>query len=405
MARRRPGQPSLLESVLAHDWAGVGALLEAGAKPRAGESLGLLVSPMVLGGAPPELLRTLLALRPLDEQGSAELAAAASLAASRGRNELLAVLLDHGISPDAVDHHGITLLMLALAAGHDETALLLLERGADPCARSPKGRTPLLCSLGRVPIATVRRLLDAGADASGPVPIFEAVRADSPELLSLLHEAGADPDPATRLSAGAVHAAAAAGATRALAWLLNEGADPDAPGVNGQTPLIDAISNYRGPEATLLSVVEALLAAGADKTRAAVGGQTAAQCAQAQGGFRVLARLDPAARLPEGYADVQSIVLRDDARHVFAYRPNDPVDTFVIGVGHWHDRVYGGSTARAAWERDRRLFETAGLAWFLPLLERMARGEHVPLAELKRSYRKHEGAPLVIRRFGDEGQT
>jgi ankyrin repeat protein len=403
--RRSEAEPSLRQLVLARDWTAVEARLGAGVKLRVGEPLGPLVGAMVVGDAPPQLVSALLARLPGDESSSADLATAASLAASRGRTELLSILLDEGVSPDTADHSGLTLLMFALASGHDETAQLLLERGADPCARSARGRTPLLCSLGRVPIATVRRLLDAGADASGPLPIYEAVRADSPELLSLLYDSGADSDRAARLSAGAVHAAAASGANHALAWLLSQGADPDAPGVNGQTPLIDAIESFKGDESTLLEVVEVLLTAGADPTRTTASGHTAANRAQAHGRFRVLARLDPERRPAQGYAEVQVIVLRDDERHAVFYRPNDPVDTFVIGVGHWHDRAWGSSSARTTWERDRPLLEAAGLRWFLPLLERIAGGEVVPLEELKRVHRKHQRSPLVVRRFGEDEGT
>jgi hypothetical protein len=97
-----------------------------------------------------------------------------------------------------------------------------------------------------------------------------------------------------------------------------------------------------------------------------------------------------------GYEHIVSVMLRDDAEYMILFRPNRPEEPFYIGCGHWHGRVYGGSTLEQALGRDRWIFERARLGWLLPLLEQLARGAPLPLQQLEAAHLQHEGRPLDI---------
>ena len=102
----------------------------------------------------------------------------------------LGALLKGGLSVDARDAKGNTLLMLASYHGRAEIVKLLLKSGASVDLRNDKGQTPLggVAFKGYVEIATL--LLDAGADPvadqGGSTPADFATLAGKTEILALL---------------------------------------------------------------------------------------------------------------------------------------------------------------------------------------------------------------------------
>jgi hypothetical protein len=60
----------------------------------------------------------------------------------------------------------------------------------------------------------------------------------------------------------------------------------------------------------------------------------------------------------------------------------------VMVGGHWHDRLGSCTDAQGAITHHRDFFVDAGVAWFLPFLERLARGERVELSALRRAARR-----------------
>src|SRR5262245_53838244 len=76
--------------------------------------------------------------------------------------ELLKVILRDGNVANAKDEHGVTPLMYAAAAGSPEAMSLLLDAHADPNAVNGFGSTALMWSA--TDIAKVRLLLTHGAD-------------------------------------------------------------------------------------------------------------------------------------------------------------------------------------------------------------------------------------------------
>jgi ankyrin repeat protein len=102
----------------------------------------------------------------------------------------LGALLKGGLTVDARDAKGNTLLMLASYHGRAEVVKLLLKSGATVDLRNDKGQTPLggVAFKGYVEIATL--LLDAGADPladqGGSTPADFATLAGKTEILALL---------------------------------------------------------------------------------------------------------------------------------------------------------------------------------------------------------------------------
>lgn len=67
-------------------------------------------------------------------------------AAIYGRTQVLAKMLEQGVSPNLRDKNGRTLLMLSAENGRTDTVRLLLRHGADPKAQSAFGETVLECA-------------------------------------------------------------------------------------------------------------------------------------------------------------------------------------------------------------------------------------------------------------------
>src|SRR5205814_487279 len=120
-------------------------------------------------------------------------------------------------------------LALAATAGRDDMAALLLERGADVNRRSSEGATALHAAAGQGHAATVRLLLNAGAEARaandrGVTPLHVAAMRGHREAAAALLEAGADPNPRAECPTP-LSWAANWGDTGLLRLLVHHGAD------------------------------------------------------------------------------------------------------------------------------------------------------------------------------------
>lgn len=124
------------------------------------------------------------------------------IAALRGQAGVLTALLDGGADIDAADPHGGTALIAAAFGGHTAIVALLCKRGADPLRQTKDGGHALAASalkgdaaslkvlLERPDAATTVNLLD-GRKAS---PIMLAAQSGHTSVVSMLVEAGGDPD-------------------------------------------------------------------------------------------------------------------------------------------------------------------------------------------------------------------
>jgi ankyrin repeat protein len=178
-------------------------------------------------------------------------------AAAQDHSAMIAWLLDKGVALEDSDDFKRTALMAAAendALGAVDT---LLERGADPDARN---QVESLAIHDASSIAVIKRLLQArpeqvnAIDGCGEWPLKDAASRNDVEAIDELCSLGAQVD-LTSTGETALHAAVRSDAREAVSRLLELGADPNAPDVDGWTPLFSAQSR---------ETVELLLNHGAD---------------------------------------------------------------------------------------------------------------------------------------------
>lgn len=202
-------------------------------------------------------------------------------AASRGQLAAAQVLLTSEVSPNVADLWGRTALYHAATNGSTNLLAWLGARGArhtvfDAIALGDRPRlealldenparakatnglafSPLLAAVERSEQELVRRLLAAGADPNqiastpvavpggftpGTVPLHLAAWSNRVEIADLLGRARARAGVANSQGLTALHFAAAHGHVETVGWLLEHGADPNAPATGsnivGQVPL------------------------------------------------------------------------------------------------------------------------------------------------------------------------
>ncbi len=176
------------------------------------------------------------------------------VAARAGAPDVARLLLAHGADTEARGPRGQTALMWAVAQHHADVVAVLLAHGAAVHARSdvwsqmmavpphgqPEynadiphgGNTALMFAARNGDIASARLLIAAGADvddrnAWGVSAVTMAAHAGYAPLVTLLLEAGADPD-AAEAGFAAIHAAVMRRDASMVATLLDHGADADA---------------------------------------------------------------------------------------------------------------------------------------------------------------------------------
>ncbi len=94
--------------------------------------------------------------------------------AREGRTGELVEFLNHGLSVDATDGEGNTLLMLAAYHGRAETVAALIARGADVDLRNDRDQSPVAGAIFKGEDAVARSLIAAGADLDAGTPSARA---------------------------------------------------------------------------------------------------------------------------------------------------------------------------------------------------------------------------------------
>lgn len=247
--------------------ADIGARTRVGPEPRwtlpnsvPGFSFGVGI---IRGGLPEDR-----GMRPFRDGGMSSL----HYAAREGHTAIVERLLDAGADIDDTEANDITPLLLAVSNERVATAMRLIERGADIDRQDWYGRSPLWSAVN------VRNLYLHNET-------FEHVVDRGPmlDLIRVLLDAGADPNPRTKESppvrshlldiTGTLEwvdftgqtpflAAARAGDVTVMRLLLEYGADPSIPTFHGTTPLMAAAGvNWvvsqtftEGPDALLEAV-------------------------------------------------------------------------------------------------------------------------------------------------------
>ncbi|XP_062164215.1 potassium channel AKT1-like isoform X4 [Alnus glutinosa] len=138
---------------------------------------------------------------------------------------------------------------IAASKGSENCVVLLLEYGADPNIKDSEGNVPLWeAILGRHE-SVIKTLTDNGAEiSSGNVGHFAciAVEQNNLELLKDIVKYGGDVTLPKSNGTTALHAAVCEGNTEIVEFLLNQGADIDNPDITGWTPR--ALADHQGHE-------------------------------------------------------------------------------------------------------------------------------------------------------------
>jgi ankyrin repeat protein len=259
----------------------------------------------------PTVVRTLLK-RGVDPNTRDGIGATALMhAAAFGSRESLRVLLDGGAGVNASSNGGGTALIWATADA--EKIRLLLERGADARASTKDGTTALIAATRRGNLDVMRLLIARGAEpkSNGPerAELLRLAYGEHPETRDLLASVGvdlkslaqsglpslagysvsnstaletllnvtADPNPRGRFPILA--SAAFQGFPSTTRLLLERGADPNARGQRGVTPLMMAAgATHPDP-----GIVRLLIAKGADIAARDQSGRSALDWALLQG--------------------------------------------------------------------------------------------------------------------------
>lgn len=191
-------------------------------------------------------------------------------AAKEGDTQTVVRLISEGSDPDETSAYGWTALMFAAWQGHEDVARLLVQSGADinlrsgvvPSSFSTVGNYPqttaLVEAISNRHFALTHFLLDQGAEVDPYAFAVAGGRADL-DLLKQMAKSGIDINAVSEneFNRSALSSAARSGNIRNIAWLLENGADPNLALPNTST-LQEAIRGLQ-PNA-----VEMLLAAGGD---------------------------------------------------------------------------------------------------------------------------------------------
>ena len=173
----------------------------------------------------------------LESIGEAQGSRPLHIAAEFGDVAMVRLLLDKGAATDSRDADGRTPLFRAAARGHTGAAKLLLDRGADPTvAESTLGQMPLHRASDNGQVAMVQLLLDHGASVNAL-----AGSGFSPLMLA------AQSQSFSHVGDGSL-----------LELLVAHGANLEKTNAHGQTPREYAAMRHEGPWRKIAAVLERL---------------------------------------------------------------------------------------------------------------------------------------------------
>ncbi|MBI2680778.1 MAG: ankyrin repeat domain-containing protein [Candidatus Solibacter usitatus] len=203
--------------------------------------------------------------------------------------EKVRLLVDAGADVNARSKAGLTPLLIAASnPGSIGTVRLLLDKGADLKAASPGGFTALLAAAAADDIEMLQLFIEKGLDVNattglGTTALQSAAGCRNLAAVKLLLEKGARVDAATTDGGMVLNGpialknltplmmAAPYGSPELLSTLLDAGAQPNAKDVRGMTPLMLAVAS----ETQNPAVVRLLLAKGADVKLKSAANETA----------------------------------------------------------------------------------------------------------------------------------
>jgi ankyrin repeat protein len=234
----------------------------------------------VRSGTYPDVQRTLTkeSIHDRDQYGNT----AIMLAASRGYNNTMRLLIKQGGDVHATNSSGVTALMIAASAGRVSQLAILLKHGVDIEARDAEGKTALLYAAGAKGSAALDTLLTHGADPGvtdnqGNTAMIHAASVNSVGSLYALAEYDQSYDKTNKRGQSPLFIAAANGSLEAVKALIEHGASVDQVSSAGETPLMIAV--YK----KYPNIVRTLLDADADRNLVSNTGHTPISLANTYG--------------------------------------------------------------------------------------------------------------------------
>lgn len=218
---------------------------------------------------------------------------------------------------------GYNLLTYAAATQRNHLLALLLEQGADPDRSDAKGRVAIVTAAENGNGLAVRGLLAAGADANaqdaaGNNALGRASLDDSKTINALI---AAKADPNVRGGRGATFMESMAlweGGTRTIAALIAAGADFDAAGQDGNTPLM--LSLHAGWHEN----AETLLNAGARPDIRNDAGETPLDLARRSGLKDLAARIETLQQAKEQAGEMTAAAAKKEEKRGAKPAPKPP---------------------------------------------------------------------------------
>ncbi|KAK4159023.1 ankyrin repeat-containing domain protein [Cladorrhinum sp. PSN259] len=187
---------------------------------------------------------------------ASELNEALKLAAQRGSEQIVELLVYAGADINWKNDAGNTAVMFAVPRGHQEVVRVLIEQGADVDAKDSQGNGLLHWAI-RYP-ETVRLLSDKGANVQarnhqGKTPLHWAAQEGQTETVQILLQSGSEINAKDKHGFTPLHSAALKGHHYTAKLLLENGANPSETDNNGWIPLHAALLNHHSSTITLLS--------------------------------------------------------------------------------------------------------------------------------------------------------
>ena len=179
-------------------------------------------------------------------------------AAGRGDMNTFNTALQLGANIKATDRHGDNAVLTATQGNHTQLLALLLDKGVSPNAKGSSGFTPLTYAAMYGSVGNIRLLLKAGADpnlrnALGDAPLHLAAQFGHPDVIAILAAASARIDAPNAAGDTPLIVAIRANQSEAFNQLIKLGASTNAADHNKFSALILAIREDRETMALALA--------------------------------------------------------------------------------------------------------------------------------------------------------
>lgn len=220
-------------------------------------------------------------------QRNADLLTPLNLAASEGKTEVAALLLDLGADPAIGDNENSQPVHLAAVNGHIPVLDLLLAHGVGINSLDDNRMTPLMFAVSRGQAEMAKHLVEKGADMklntlTGVNVMQMAAIGGNLELVKFFAGKGFPLNTRTPQGITALHSAASYGRTEVVKYLVDHGADIKAETEEGSQPLQWAVGRNAYDAAAFL------ISKGAEVSHKDNQGFTALHDAAGRGNIRIV---------------------------------------------------------------------------------------------------------------------